>query len=157
MHDTSHVIKNSVRLGGSSGRISKTTPLGAWYDLAVSVPAQAVRDIPLFRLGPHARMHPHPGTRAIRAHTAQHLDCPGVALVRHHRRWLRHVRLRLRTQPGDVPGHCVRRQNCLLRRARSRRWSTDPVDGHTTACTRGFLHIGQLLTRCLVQTQLVQE
>lgn len=34
--DTSALIPNSARLGGSSGRIEKTVPLGAWYDPAVS-------------------------------------------------------------------------------------------------------------------------
>ena len=36
MHDTSNVIKNTERLGGSSGRISKTTTWDMWYDTAVS-------------------------------------------------------------------------------------------------------------------------
>jgi hypothetical protein len=89
MHDTSHVIKNSVRLGGSSGHISKTTPLGAWYDLAVSVPAQAVRDIPLFSAG---------------------TSCAGASAPRHqssHRATSRLSRCRPCTSPSVLAASCA--------------------------------------------------
>lgn len=97
MKDTSGVIPNSARLGGSSGRIEKTVPLGAWYDPAVSL---------------HATRASHDSDLNMRRFlelTMRQMSA-GPAPVRYHWCWQPHVCVRLRSQGINSPGHHVRRQ-----------------------------------------------
>lgn len=112
MKDTSSKIPNSARLGGSSGRIEKTVPLGAWYDPAVSPSSRQ-----FCSSWPSYALHRLALSFVV---VRRGIFTAGSSAVRHHCCWQPHVHIRLRPQDILSPRHRVRHPLPLRVRSRCR-------------------------------------